>query len=112
MYHFKNGKGSSVLDLTLALPAMSEEVVNWAIDTDQATGSDHEVMWFQVISTHPDAAAPTLEAHLNWRKTDWPKFSSTLCSLSVETQPQWAQYRTIPTPTDLDAYAELLRDII
>jgi hypothetical protein len=46
-YHFKNGKGSSVLDLTLASP----EVINWAIDTDQATGSDHEVIPFQVIST-------------------------------------------------------------
>jgi hypothetical protein len=33
-YHFKNGIGSSVLDLTLASPAMSEEVVNWAIDTN------------------------------------------------------------------------------
>jgi hypothetical protein len=30
-YHFKNGMGSSVLDLTLASLAISEEVVNWAI---------------------------------------------------------------------------------
>jgi hypothetical protein len=111
-YHFKNRMKSSILDYTLALPAMSEEVINWAIDTDQATGSDHEVIRFQVISTHPDAETPTPEPHLNWRKTDWPTFSNTLRSLSVETQPQWTQYRTIPTPAHLDAWAELLRDII
>jgi hypothetical protein len=87
-YHFKNGMGSSVLDLTLALPAMLEEVINWALDTDQATGSNHEVIRFQVISTHPNAETPTPEPHLNWWKTDWPKFSNTLHSLSVETQPQ------------------------
>jgi hypothetical protein len=102
MYRFKNGMGSPVLDLTLASPAMSEEVVNWAIDTDQAIGYDHEVIRFQVISTHPDGETPTPEPHLNWQKTDWPKFSSTLRSLSVETQPQWAQYRIIPTPAHLD----------
>jgi hypothetical protein len=50
MYHFKNGMGSSVLDLTLASPAMSEEVVNWALDTDQATGSDHKVIRFCKIN--------------------------------------------------------------
>jgi hypothetical protein len=43
-----------VLDLMLASPAMTEEVINWAVDDDYATGSEHEVIRFQIQSMHPD----------------------------------------------------------
>jgi hypothetical protein len=43
-----------VLDLMLVSPAMTEEVINWAIDDDYAIGSDHEVIHFQIQSIHPD----------------------------------------------------------
>jgi hypothetical protein len=43
-YHYRNGTGSSVLDLTIALPAVAREVTNWAMDDENPTGSDHEVI--------------------------------------------------------------------
>jgi hypothetical protein len=76
--HYKTGTGSSVLDITLAAPAMANEIVNWAIDDEQGTGSDHEVIRFQVISQHPDLPTASREPRLNWKKTDWAKFTKTL----------------------------------
>jgi hypothetical protein len=53
-HHYRKGMGSSVLDLTIAAPAVAREVTNWAIDEDNARGSDHEVIRFQIESLHPD----------------------------------------------------------
>jgi hypothetical protein len=101
-YHYENGKGSSLLDLRLAAPSMAEEISNWAIDDGHATGSDHEVIRFQVVSTHPDLEGTTQEACLNWRKTDWDKFAKIIKTSSTETRPLWEQYRSDPSPTNLD----------
>jgi hypothetical protein len=65
-YYYRNGKGSSVLDLMLAMPHMAEEITNWVIDDKQATRSDHEVIWFQVISLHPDVEVTPHKPCLNW----------------------------------------------
>jgi hypothetical protein len=111
-YHYKNGTGSSVLDLTLAAPAMAGEITNWAIDDEQATGSDHDVIRFQIQSLHPDLEFTTQEPRLNWRKTNWDKFSKTLKHLSTETQPLWQRHQSQPSANNLDAWATLLRDII
>jgi endonuclease/exonuclease/phosphatase family metal-dependent hydrolase len=43
-YHYQNGTGSSVLDLTIASPAVAREVTNWAVDDENPTGSDHKVI--------------------------------------------------------------------
>jgi hypothetical protein len=44
IYHYQNGMGSSVLDLTIASPAVAREVTNWAVDDENPTGSDYEVI--------------------------------------------------------------------
>jgi hypothetical protein len=110
-YHYKNGTGSSVLDLTLAAPAMAGEITNWAIDDEQATGSDHDVIRFQIQSLHPDLEFTTQEPRLNWRKMNWDKFSKTLKHLSTETQPLWQRHQSQPSANNLDAWAILLHDI-
>jgi hypothetical protein len=43
-YYYQNGIGSSVLDLTIALPGVAREVTNWAMDDENPTGSDYEVI--------------------------------------------------------------------
>jgi hypothetical protein len=45
---------------------MAEEITNWAIDDQQATRSDHEVIQFQVISLHPNVEVTPHEPYLNW----------------------------------------------
>jgi hypothetical protein len=82
-YHYRNGTGSSVLDLTLATPAVAREVSNWAVDEENPTGSDHEVVLFQISTLHPDAEHETPEPCLNWCKTNWDAFTSPLEKLST-----------------------------
>jgi hypothetical protein len=53
-------------------------VSNWAIDEENPTGSDHEVVTFQITSLHPDADFMSPEPHLNSKKTNWDTFTSTL----------------------------------
>jgi hypothetical protein len=91
---------------------MAGEMTNWAIDDEQATGSDHDVIRFQIQSLHPDLEFNTQEPRLNWRKTNWDKFSKTLKHLSTETQPLWQRHQSQPSANNLDAWATLLRDII
>jgi hypothetical protein len=64
-YQYQNGTGSSVLDLTIASPAVAREVTNWAVDDENPTGSDHEVIRFQVTSLHPDTEVSTGPPRLN-----------------------------------------------
>jgi hypothetical protein len=90
-YYYRNGKGSSVLDQMLATPHMAKEITNCAIDNEQATGSDHEVIRFQVISLHPDVEVTPHELRLNWRKTDWDTFTTIIKNSSATTRTQWEQ---------------------
>jgi exonuclease III len=65
-YYYRNRKGTSILDLMLVMPHMAEEIRNWAIDDEQATGSDHEVIQFQVVSLHPDVEVTPHKPRVNW----------------------------------------------
>jgi hypothetical protein len=77
-HYFRGHEGSSVLALTLASLAMTDEVANWAVDDEQATGSDHKVIRFQAQSMHPDLETTTPQPHLNWQKTNWDEFATLL----------------------------------
>src|ERR1700741_3594235 len=51
-YNFKNGKGQSVIDLTFASPNIFDNIVNWVSDEDQATGSDHELIYLFIYLSY------------------------------------------------------------
>jgi hypothetical protein len=84
-YHYRNGMGCSVLDLTIASPAVAREVTNWAVDDENTTGSDHEVIRFQITSLHPDTEVSKGTPRLNWKKTNWDTFVTTLQTLTAAT---------------------------
>jgi hypothetical protein len=77
-YHYRKGTGSSVLDLMFAAQAVAREVSNWAVDEENPTSSDHKVVLFQISMLYPDTEHKTTEPCLNWCKTNWDTFSSTL----------------------------------
>jgi hypothetical protein len=74
-----------VLDLTIASPAVAREVTNWAVDDEHTTGSDHEVIRFQITSLHPDTEVSKGTPRLNWKKTNWDTFVTTLQTLTAAT---------------------------
>ena len=40
-YNYRNGTGTSVLDLTFATPISTESITSWAVYDEATTGSDH-----------------------------------------------------------------------
>ena len=50
-YHYRNGTGTSILDLTFATPTTTESITSWAVDDEATTGSDHEVTRFDLTTT-------------------------------------------------------------
>jgi hypothetical protein len=89
-YHYRKGTGSSVLDLMLTTLVVAREVSNWAVDKENPTGSNHEVILFQISTLHPNAEHETTEPCLNWCKTNWDTFLSTLQKLSTNNYPLWS----------------------
>jgi hypothetical protein len=101
-YHYRNSIGFSVIDLTIAVPAVAREVTDWAIDEDHLTGSDHEVVRFNIVTLHPDAKCTHARPCLNWHKTDWDTFASTLQTLLEATKGSWSLLQQDTTPEHLD----------
>jgi hypothetical protein len=87
-------------------------VSNWAVDKEKPTGSDHEVVTLQITLLHPNADFTSPEPHLNWKKTNWDTFTSTLQNLSTEKHPLWSSLHENPTQHNLDEWATLLHDMI
>jgi hypothetical protein len=104
--------GSSALDLTIAAPAVAREVTNWASDEDNAMGSDHEVICFQIESLHPDVERTPTRKRLNWKNTDWKTFRTTLQNLAKSSQTHCTNLCQNPTHKNLDEWAHMLRQSI
>jgi hypothetical protein len=104
--------GSSVLDLMIAVPALAMEVTNWAINEENAMGSNHKVICFQMESLHPDIDHAPAWKHLNWKKTTWDTFTSTLQTLSEATYPCWTSLDQNPTQENLDKWVNMLCESI
>jgi hypothetical protein len=96
----------------LAAPAVAREVSNWAVDEENPTGSDHEVVLFQISMLHPEAEHETPKPRLNWCKTNWDAFTSTLQKLSTNNYPLWSSAHANPTVHQLDNWRSLLQDMI
>jgi hypothetical protein len=96
----------------IAAPSVVREVSNWAIDKENPTGSDYEVVIFQITSLHPDVDFTIPEPHLNWKKTNWDTFTSTLQNLSTVKHPLSSSLHEKPTQHNLDEWATLLCNII
>jgi hypothetical protein len=81
---------------------------NWAVDEENPTGSDHEVVLIQISMLHPNADYKTTKPCLNWHKTNWDTFSSTLRKLSTNNYPLWSSTCVNTTICQLNNWASLL----
>ena len=83
-YHYSNG--SSVLDLAFSSPPVTTLISNWAIDEDNASGSDHEIIKFEITADSDDQVIPPTTERWNWNKADWESFTKTLKETSDATK--------------------------
>ena len=111
-YNYRHGSGSSVLDLTLATQDIFDRVVDWAVDEDAHTGSDHEVVRFSLVLDTDNLVHSPMSNKYNWQKADWTSFESTLKHLMAESSSTFTSYLTSGTTNSLDQAALILRDSI
>ena len=72
------GISQSVLDLTFAPFHMAENIVDWTINDEIMTGSDHEVIAFNLLSKNAQKVDSPLNASYNVQKADWKNFIKNL----------------------------------
>ena len=79
-YYAHSGSSSSVIDLTFANSKIENAITNWSIDENADTGSDHEVIRFELIASFKNLTshATALSNKYNCNKADWNKFAKYL----------------------------------
>ena len=75
-----SGNSSSIIDLTFANSKIKNAITNWSIDENAVTGSDHEVIRFELIASFKNLTshATALSNKYNCNKADWDKFAKFL----------------------------------
>ena len=109
-YHYTNG--SSVLDLAFCTPTITPMISNWAVDEDNPTSSDHELIRFEISSDSDEQILPPTTERWNWKKADWDAFSKTLKETSDATEGIWTQLHAHGGETNLESSANYLTKII
>ena len=66
------------LDLTFVTSKIAENIVDWAINDEIMTKSDHEVIAFNILSKNAQKVDNWLNASYNVQKTDWNNFIKNL----------------------------------
>jgi ribonuclease HI len=64
-YHSRCGRFHTVIDLTFTSPTITNNCLNWSIDQDNFTGSDHEIIRFDLISNLLDTVSTPLAQQIN-----------------------------------------------
>lgn len=83
IYNYPIGRGRSVLGLAFAFPATIDQVTNWAVMEDPATGSDHEIVSFKLISSAMESVLPPSTERFNCAKAEWPTFHREVLTTSA-----------------------------
>ena len=77
-----NGTSQSIIDLAFASQSIIADIVNWHIDYDAATGSDHEVIRFDLLTSQVELVDNPMNAPYNLAKANWEEFDKYLCDNS------------------------------
>ena len=111
-YNYRQGTGSSILDLTLTTEDLFDRVVDWTVDEDAHTGSDHEVVRFTLVLDTDSLVPSPMSNKYNWQKADWEGFRTTLYTLMDKSTSSFYNLLESGSTDDLDKAALLLRDLI
>ena len=109
-YHYSNG--SSILDLAFSSPPVTSLISNWAIDEDNASGSDHEIIKFEITSDSDDQVLPPTTERWYWKEADREAFTKTLKDTSKATKDVWSGLHEQGGQINLESSANYLTKII
>ena len=112
-YHYQNGTGTSILDLTFIKPISTESITSWAVDDEATSGSDHEIIRFEFSTlTIEDTATNPICPQFNFKKADWTQFHNTFRNLSPNALLQMQQHLLPLSDTGLEQASTILRDTL
>ena len=85
-----SGKSSSIIDLTFANSKIENAITNRSIDENAVTGSDHEVIIFELSASFKNlkSHATALSNKYNCNKADWDKFAKFLDENAINYESQ------------------------
>ena len=85
-----SGNSSSIIDLTFANSKIENAITNWSIDENEVTGSDHEVIRFELIASFKNLTshATALSNKYNCNKADRDKFARFLDENAINYESQ------------------------
>ena len=66
------------LDLIFAITKIAENIIDWTINDEIVTRSDHEVIEFSLLSKNTQKVDSSLNATYNVQKADWKNFVQNL----------------------------------
>jgi hypothetical protein len=49
-FYYRNGKGTSIIDLAFTSQTILDSVINWAVDDNASTGSDHATIHLDILA--------------------------------------------------------------
>ena len=112
-YNYRNGIGTSILDLTFATPTSTESITSWAVDDEATTGSDHEVIHFEFcISTIENTATHPVCQQFNFKKADWTQFQNTHLNLTPNALLQMQRHLLPISDAGLEQASTILGDTL
>src|SRR5260370_30953831 len=89
----------SVIDLVFISPRLRQKHIEWEIDHDTASGSDHEILLYSIVESNNLVQNPIYDMPYNLEKADWKVFSQKLLELDQSNEFKWGY---IESDADLD----------
>jgi ribonuclease HI len=71
-FHRSNCENPSIIDLTFISEKMNEKIMNWFIDSEESSGSNHELIQFTIELNQEELIEnPLLQNQFNFQKAQW-----------------------------------------
>ncbi|SLM37364.1 Endonuclease/exonuclease/phosphatase [Lasallia pustulata] len=108
-----NRQYTSVLDLAFTTGQLAAEIIDWQINENEYSESDHEVIQFSVTTEDIELVDSPFNAPLNIQKANWAEFNQ---QLGQESQSMLTDLRQLETQDlnqeQMETIACSLRDLI
>ena len=89
----------SVIDLVFISPRLGQKHIEWEINHEIASGSDHEILLYSIVESNNLVQNPIYDMPYNLEKADWKVFSQKLLELDQSPKFKWGY---IESDADLD----------
>src|SRR5215469_12605195 len=90
----------SVIDLVFVSQGLISKHIDWEIDQEVASGSDHEILLYSIVESDDLVENPAYESLYNLEKADWKAFSQKLLDLDQSPKFRWEYQEPGPIPQE------------